>query len=781
MSILDEQVRAIALRFPALKSRNAARTTLAWLEQKIAERAAAIDEDWREVRARMQAVNARTTITSILSIDNDFWICKRANPVMKPDNALSFFSREREPWSAQQWWPPEDWREWPLFYKANDTDDWIGDQAAVVTKIPESFTGNCRVDCILERAQAMDIIVDLMMDGANETEALMVTQATAWLDTALGRMGRFMERHVGRDIDPGQLLIDLDRHVLAAHSTLGADMMEDALQILFGSALTSPQTLNPRPSPRGQSYEWRDYFRSLGRAMPQEHTLMAVQLAASALRSESVWVALGALQSAGRSGHGENFIDLSMCIRRRWLMAVKALAWVEGGLDRAEPFEHLTAADLMCFAIDSLLPLYPRPVVAVSHRGADAKPSLAASAAWGANEVMLDATFQPVWQTNRAMVWSLFASTPVLCKIRSVNYDSSEWCRRESEMFDYLTRKGDFLRGRRVFEIDLESVGVLDRVARSNPRTHRWLDGPSGADSPPMELRRMEAWEGAVLRAAGAARLVGRFMAFAEQAGHTPRELANLFLQKLYSDDGEAVPTGDLMGFSQGWRSLAAGLRADASAVALKGPLAQVARDETVEDAERWFETVQKNLADVRSAELSPCDFYAALQWHEHLQHYLREHEAGTIWENQAAIIDLRDTNADEWRTHPGWTVARGLIFLRLPYPIIVRQRAGQNTETWPLLRDLDIPMFTEHLPGQRLPQNDVFFLLGGSWPGVFADAVKDFVTLESSLEERCRATMRFGPDPVMMRADGGLSTLSVEGSDFVEWLRKQAENEKSE
>src|SRR4029453_18702978 len=75
--------------------------------------------------------------------------------------------------------------------------------------------------------------------------------------------------------------------------------------------------------------------------------------------------------------------------------------------------------DLACFAIDAMLPLYPRPVVAVSHRGADAKAPLAAGTAWGANEVILDATFRPHWQTNRAMVWSLFASTPVLCRIRS--------------------------------------------------------------------------------------------------------------------------------------------------------------------------------------------------------------------------------------------------------------------------------------------------------------------------------------------------------------------------
>src|SRR6185503_16667130 len=125
-----------------------------------------------------------------------------------------------------------------------------------------------------------------------------------------------------------------------------------------------------------------------------------------------------------RAAKGSNLIDLSMCLRRRWALALKALAWLEDALVRAASLKFLSSADLACFAIDAMLPLYPRPVVAVSHRGADAKAPLAAGTAWGANEVILDATFRPHWQTNRAMVWSLFASTPVLCRIRSANYST---------------------------------------------------------------------------------------------------------------------------------------------------------------------------------------------------------------------------------------------------------------------------------------------------------------------------------------------------------------------
>jgi hypothetical protein len=758
---LQEEIARLAQRYPGLTSHTAARSTLRWFEQKVAVERAAIDEDWRDVRTRMRAANATRSVTRIVTIDNDFWICKRANPSPKPENALFSFSADYQPWSLQQWTPPEDWMEWPLF--EDGSPQWLSDRR-VVTAHGAELSADTESIAAATRGDAMKILADLQSAGLGTTAELLGTQAVAWVDTSLGRVGRYFVRDASEDIEPDVLLHDLHAHVLARHSSITADMMEDALQALYGSALGPRHTLEISSSPGGQSHEWQEYFRALGHVMPSQHTLMAVQLASRMLRSESVWITLTTLQSEGRrAAQGANLIDLSMCVRRRWALALKALAWLEAALVRAASLKFLSSADLACFAIDALLPLYPRPVVAVSHRGADAKATLAAGTAWGSNEVLLDATFRPHWQTNRAMVWSLFASTPVLCKIRSSNYSTSEWCQRESELFDYLTARADFLRGRSTVDIDLEEVRVLDTVAVSNPRTHRWYKTAAGLDSAPFELRRMEPWEGVLIRAAAVTRVVGRAFAVDAVHAHPADDIANRMLEILYGSDVETVPDAVFWVFVDGWRRLSSELRTDASVLGVQGPLARLVKADAADDATEWFKTIARHPPRTgHSSDLGPSDLCAALQWREHLEPYLRQHTAGTIWENQAAIIDVRETNPDEWATHPGWTVARGLVFLRLPYPILIRQRADQHAENWPLLRELDIPMFTEHLPDQRLPQSEVFFSLGGSWPGLFAEAIHSFVELGPQLADACRATLVHGPDPVMIRADGGLSALSI-------------------
>ena len=218
--------------------------------------------------------------------------------------------------------------------------------------------------------------------------------------------------------------------VIGEHSFMRADMMEDSLQILYGSVRRPDGSgLYTAPSPRGQSFEWRDFFQAVGTDLEREHALAAVQLAALLLRSESVWSALGSTcdvaqelladppshdesEQSDRERSANDAIEIIMCVRRRWYLALRALAWLEVSLQREQPFDFLRPNDLACFAITSLLPTYPRSLVVVSHRSCDVKEQLLRSKAWRSNEVLIDATFRPEWQTNRAMVWSLFSATP---------------------------------------------------------------------------------------------------------------------------------------------------------------------------------------------------------------------------------------------------------------------------------------------------------------------------------------------------------------------------------
>jgi hypothetical protein len=175
---------------------------------------------------------------------------------------------------------------------------------------------------------------------------------------------------------------------------------------------------------------------------------------------------------------------------------------------------------------------------------------------------------------------------------------------------------------------------------------------------------------------------------------------------------------------------------------------------------------------------LDLCDLLAALDWREYLEPYLRDHNKGTVLEYQAGIIDLRGVTEDAWMTDPGWTIARGLIFLRLPYPLLVRQLAGQGVENWPLIRELDMPIFTQHFPEQGIPQSEVFFSLGGPWPAAYFNATSHVVRMSPYLAYACQESLKSGNDPVMVRADKGLAALSIGDKDFEEWLREYRQKE---
>ncbi|HET7230226.1 MAG TPA: hypothetical protein VFJ16_09500 [Longimicrobium sp.] len=755
-------------RFPELAATDEARRTLSWFLGR-ARDDGTLAEDWAESRSRMEEVNARNNVMRTVVIEHDFWICKRANPVPKPENLFRDFLTGGGSWNEQIWQPPAEWGEWPTFDAGSE--EWLAHSGARRTHsldgaVEPGWQGNAD----RERSRAAEVLLALAV-RPRPVEMCVGNQALAWLDVALGRLGRVMHAGPG-DVAPGVLLHDLGEHVLSPHSAVVATMMEDSLELLYGAVRTADGRLVSRPSPRGQSNEWRDYFKAFSRDLAREQVLASVQLASLLLRSDSVWQALSALRDY-RGDRRADLRDVATCVRRRWYLALCSLAWLELSLLRPRPFETLRPADLACFAVAALLPLYPRPLVAVSHRSSDAKKQLMGGRAWGSNEVLVDATFRPEWQTNRAMLWSLFAATPVICTLRSPGYTESPWCRAEAEMFEHLAGTADFLAGRTLVEIDVAAAGLLDRAARSNPATHRVLEAAAGIDTPPLEIRKWDRWQGAMVRAVAATRFIHRVFVLTQVEGQgSPAEQTNRFLEVL-CDPGAEPPEQSLFGFDRIWHRLAAALRADAAAVRLEPPLAVVSGSEAHDQAEGWFRRHAQWVSDLSGCGLEPGDLLAALDWRDYLEPFLRGYAEGSRYENQAAFLDLRGVTEDEWMTDPGWTVARGLIFLRLTYPLLVRQLAGQRADEWPLIRELDIPVFTQHLPEQGIPQSEVFFSLGGPWPVAYLNANSDYVSISPYLAYACEETLKLGSDPVMIRADKGLSALSLPGQGLEEWLRE--------
>jgi hypothetical protein len=261
-------------------------------------------------------------------------------------------------------------------------------------------------------------------------------------------------------------------------------------------------------------------------------------------------------------------------------------------------------------------------------------------------------------------------------------------------MFDHLVHTADFFAGRRYVELELDEIEALEGAVHSSPKSHRYHDVASGIDSPPFEIRKWESWQGAMMRAAAIAKFVCRFMVIGQ--AEKPVERANLFLEFLCHNPSE-LPDVSLHCFDHVWQRLTDGLRADFKATDLKGPLATALKAENISEIDARFKRQFQMMADTGGSSLDLCDALATLEWVEFLEPHLRSDSKGTVFENQAGFIDLRGVTEDEWLTDPGWTVARGLIFLRTPYPILVRQLADQGVENWPFIRELDLPIFTQH------------------------------------------------------------------------------------
>jgi hypothetical protein len=740
----------------------------------------------------MKALNARHDAVRLLPLEHDFWICKRPNPQPVPQNWNMPILPDFQPWSIQRWEPPESWRAWPTFSAGSDT--WLDGLGPRTTRYVDGATGIARTgDANDERAGAIRILQTLCSEPRSSLAAVIGVQVTCWVDAALGRLGRIVSNAVA-DIDPNVLIDDLSRNVIAHRSDLQhealhrkydfaviadpmqlrGDMMEDCLDRLYSTVFTSNVSVPEyETSYRGQSSEWREYFRALGADLTREQALASVQLAALVLRSDSIWRALGAIRVAAVDDLGLR--DFVTCVRRRWHMALECLAWLEVSLQRTEPFHLLAPADLACFAVTAVLPTYPRAQMVISHRGRDVKQPLATSCLWGSNEILIDAMFRPEWQNNRAMVWSLFSSTPVICKLKSANYNGSKWCRREAEMFEHLLESSDFLDGRRYVEVELTRIAALEPAARSWSKVSRFFDMPSGMDSPPFEFHRWPAWQGALIRAASVVRFIYRFLLLSDRVAEDRCAEYTAHFIAMLLDEWSSFDDVSMFGFDQFWQRLSRELRADAALLELAGPLATIRKDAAcnAREAESWFERHMVSVGNGNHEDLDVCDLFAALDWRDVLEGYLRRHNNNGMFENQAGFIDLRGATLDEWRGDLGWTVARGLLYLRLPYPLLIRQLADQGVENWPGPCAIDSPIYTEHLEGQSVPQSEVFFSLQGAWPAFYHQAVSGEVELCPELAYACSNSRKAGADPVFVRYER-------RDESFESWLREKKAEEQS-
>ncbi len=63
--------------------------------------------------------------------------------------------------------------------------------------------------------------------------------------------------------------------------------------------------------------------------------------------------------------------------------------------------------------------IYARRLFAISHRSADVKPRLWHMNVWKSCRYAIDATYIPPSETNTGMIWSLFATSAAIVRVRN--------------------------------------------------------------------------------------------------------------------------------------------------------------------------------------------------------------------------------------------------------------------------------------------------------------------------------------------------------------------------
>lgn len=366
------------------------------------------------------------------------------------------------------------------------------------------------------------------------------------------------------------------------------------------------------------------------------------------------------LREAVQSGD-EYLMTLAVAVIRRWILTLKTMAWLEAAL--VEPWTHVRAQDLACFAFNATKPEWPHRVIAISHRSADAKATLIDMKLWRAGRCAIDANYVPAWETNTGMIWGLFAATPAIARIRSSHYEQSIWCLREIEISQYLAERSDFLSERWILDLELSQLRDLDRVAMA------WddIEEPSRAKAsgvfmefPPMcqvwEPTAMPPWEVKMLRASAALRLINLFVSDPE----SDPELANGLAQLLQT--GTDLPGPAPTNNPDGWQAYASILRearleteADNQELVVSIP-SEYAPELRALDFELWG-----RIPDLSTGTPALGDVLVALEW-------LRVEWPAMLTQRRGDMIAIncRQLSKEQWEMDERFSLLRGLAAIRM-------------------------------------------------------------------------------------------------------------------
>ena len=510
----------------------------------------------------------------------------------------------------------------------------------------------------------------------------------AWLDLILGSS---LTGLVLSPIDNPELLGGETRRRLKVAWPAGGGPLVPQVSLAHAiEALYATKWDNGQPTlmvtRRGHALWMRDHWFWLGRPVEAGELREAIQVTAGLLVSPPLAEALLAV-----IGDGNDSGLAGLCVLRRWVLGLRVMAWLE------EAFRHewhdVRLADVTGFAYAAIAPWWPRPVIAISHRSADAKPVLKNLRMWGDAHVAVDAMVIPDWESNTGFVWRLFAATPVVIRVQSASYQASTWCRRETELTQYLLEHSDFLRGRVVADAAIPQLPALDRVVAQLSSAVQPSQVPPASAGPgfPLDTAVLDvpSYPSLVIKLLAAVCTLRLMNAMLENAN-----VVNIIARRLAQgeDVPAPAPTNDPGGWKmhqEAFRALARYGRKDEAPVRLAAGYPELQRQLDVSD-------VLQSIPDLRGSTQRGIDLLAGLEWNREIRRWFTE-----CWNSWFVSVDCRGLKAKRWSADENHSIKRGIVALRTESQVFITQNAGQDVERWPVIEGRDSPILTQHVAGQ--------------------------------------------------------------------------------
>jgi hypothetical protein len=659
---------------------------------------------WAEVRNRMHDSRAKMKIgdrSAIIKLTDwgcDYWIAQGA----EASDINTFFPI---------WDPPRQLSAWPSFDIAQLANaDLTGTVARTAyspparSAIPDRLQSHDSADAVL-RFYAMQ--AEIKQHG----DATMVHRehVRAWLKCAVGSF--LAGCLLSPDTDEELLKTDAVNRLLMARKILETadrprlrlnEFEEETVELLYNLRIDGRQLLIPNLADHriGQSEWWREMWDWLSAATDLSVTRQAVRMAARIMRCPPV--VQGLLDAARSDDSG--LATLALAVVRRWLLTLQAMHWLEKATE--SHWRDVRPQDLACFAFSALKPEWPRRVLAISHRSSDAKETLQTTSLWWSGSCAIDASYVPAWETNTGMVWGLFGSCPAIVRLASPGYADSVWCRRESELSQYLRDQSDFMAERWLIDLPLTDASALDQAFMTWQGLSR---GRSAQWRPPANISRefppqchvwtptpLPTWETRLLCACAALRAINCHVGDAAVATFFAEHL----LHGNVPPPNIPAPTNN----PDGWQAYVAIFQELVNACGLDPhelPI-QIPHDYPMEARQADAHHFNLRMPNLTSGTPALVDCLVAVE-------FLRTEWPGMVDERRGRFlaVDLRDINLDQWTNAAQLSLHRGLLSVRTPVPVWIIQSAGQQVETWDL--PADPPIFTEYLSSQFTWMVEIF------------------------------------------------------------------------